>query len=76
MPVIEPKAVGKTPAPQMEPARRVRYGERTTVERVNSDLKDNHGGRTVRVHGALKVMAHLMLGVRVVAVKGLFAMLS
>lgn len=76
VPVIEPKAVGKTPAPQMEPARRVRYGERTTVERVNSDLKDNHGAGAVRVRGAVKVMAHLMLGVLVVTVKGLFAMLN
>jgi hypothetical protein len=26
-------------------------------------LKDNHGGRTVRVRGAAKVMCHLMFGV-------------
>ena len=41
----------------------VRYGERSTVERVNGGLKDNHGGRTVRVRGAAKVMCHLMFGV-------------
>src|SRR5664279_5437948 len=34
----------------------VRYSERSTVERVNGGLKDNHGGRTVRVRGAAKVM--------------------
>ncbi|HWH70640.1 MAG TPA: transposase [Candidatus Sulfotelmatobacter sp.] len=59
----------------LAPAQQVRFAERTTVERVNSDLKDNHGGQAVRVRGAIKVMAHLMLGVLVVAVKGLFAML-
>jgi len=41
----------------------IRYGERSTVERVNGGVKDNHGGRTVRVRGAAKVMCHLMFGV-------------
>lgn len=45
------------------PAEDVRYGERSTAERVNGALKDNHGGRTVRVRGAAKVMCHLMFGV-------------
>lgn len=44
-------------------AEQVRYGARSTAERVNSGLKDNHGGRTVRVRGAAKVMCHLMFGV-------------
>jgi hypothetical protein len=41
----------------------VRYGERSTAERVNGGLKDNHGGRNVRVRGPEKVMCHLMFGV-------------
>jgi len=41
----------------------VRYGERSTAERVNAALKDNHGARTVRVRGPAKVMCHLMFGV-------------
>jgi Transposase DDE domain/Transposase domain (DUF772) len=41
----------------------VRYGERSTAERVNGGLKDNHGGRTIRVRGPVKVMCHLMFGV-------------
>ena len=41
----------------------VRYGERSTAERFNGGLKDNHGGRTVRVRGPEKVMCHLMFGV-------------
>ena len=44
-------------------AERVRYGERSTAERVNGGLKDNHGGRTVRVRGPDKVMCHLMFGI-------------
>ena len=39
-----------------------RFRERTTVERVYSRLKDEFGGRHVRVRGAAKVMAHLMFG--------------
>jgi len=76
VPIIEPKVRSDRPAPEMEPARRERYKERTTAERVNSDLKDNHGGTTLRVRGAAKVMAHLMLGVLVVAAKGLFALVE
>ena len=41
----------------------VRYRERSTAERVNGGLKDHHGGRTVQVRGAAKVMCHLMFGV-------------
>ena len=44
-------------------AEQVRYGERSAAERVNGGLKDNHGGRTVRVRGPAKVMCHLMFGI-------------
>ena len=40
-----------------------RYHERTTVERVNGRLKDEFGGRNVRVRGHAKVMCHLMFGI-------------
>ena len=40
----------------------VRYGERTTVERVNARLKDDYSGRHVRGRGPAKVFAHLMFG--------------
>jgi len=40
-----------------------RFRERTTVERVNARLKDEFGGREIRVRGARKIMAHLMFGV-------------
>jgi hypothetical protein len=41
----------------------VRYNERTASERVNGRLKDEFGGRHVRVRGATKVMCHCMFGV-------------
>jgi hypothetical protein len=76
-PIIDPAGRGKQTEPvPLAPARAVRYRERTAAERVNSDLLDNHGGRTVRVRGAVKVAAHLLLGLVVVAVKGLVRLLE
>jgi hypothetical protein len=40
-----------------------RYKERTNVERVYARLKDEFGGRTIRVRGHAKVMTHLMFGI-------------
>ena len=40
-----------------------RYNERTNVERVYARLKDEFGGRMVRVRGYAKVMTHLMFGI-------------
>jgi len=44
-------------------AEAIRYNERSTVERVNSRLQDEFGGRAVRVRGQAKVMCHLMFGI-------------
>jgi Transposase DDE domain/Transposase domain (DUF772) len=41
----------------------IRYRQRTTAERVNARLKDEFGGRFVRVRGHAKVMCHLMFGI-------------
>jgi transposase len=41
----------------------VRYNQRSSAERVNSRLKDEFGGRTVRVRGHAKVACHLMFGI-------------
>ena len=48
---------------EMEHASRLRFAERSAAERANSTLKDNYGGRFVRVRGAAKVMCHLMFGI-------------
>ncbi len=74
IPIVDPKAPGgpKSKAKDIPMGKRKReltwaeqdrYKERTMVERVNARLKDEFGGRTVRVRGAAKVMAHLMFGV-------------
>ncbi len=41
----------------------IRYNERSNVERVNGRLKDEFGGKMVRVRGHAKVMTHLMFGI-------------
>ena len=51
-----------------ETAEDLRYHERTAVERVNARLKDEFGGRMVRVRGNAKVMCHLMFGIVALAV--------
>ncbi|MFL5255531.1 MAG: hypothetical protein ACJ8AI_22065, partial [Rhodopila sp.] len=39
------------------------YNERTAAERVNGAIKDDYGGRHLRVHGHLKVFCYLMFGI-------------
>ena len=40
-----------------------RYKERTQAERTNARLKDDFGGRNLRVKGHAKIMSHLMFGI-------------
>jgi hypothetical protein len=44
-----------------------RYKERTMVERINARLKDEFGGRMIRVRGYTKVLTHLMFGILALA---------
>jgi hypothetical protein len=75
VPIIEPsKRNGKDY--QLAPAERIRYRERSAVERAFSNLKDNYGGRFLRVKGAAKVMAHLMFGVLALTATQLFRLLE
>jgi hypothetical protein len=48
---------------EFTPAEAVRYNERTAAERSNARLKDEFGGKNLRVKGDTKVMAHLMFGI-------------
>ena len=48
-----------------------RHAGRTTAERLNGRLKDEFGGRHVRVRGHDKVLAHLMFGLTALAVSQL-----
>lgn len=74
VPIIDANPRRGDPIP-MEPAQAVRFHERSTAERVNSNLKDNYGGRYVRVRGAVKVMAHLMFGLVALTAMQLFRLL-
>jgi IS5 family transposase len=47
---------------EFSPAEATRYNERSAAERSNARLKDEFGGRNIRVKGHTKVMAHLMFG--------------
>jgi len=60
---------------EFSPAQAIRYRQRSSAERVNSHLHDNHGGRHVRVRGAVKVVAHLSFGLLVIAAEQLLTML-
>ena len=55
---------------------RLRYRERSTVERVNGRLKDDFGGRQVRVRGHAKVLCHLMFGILALTVAQLVRLLA
>ncbi len=54
----------------------IRYNQRGSVERVNGRLKDEFGGRMVRVKGHAKVMSHLMFGIIALTVDQLMKFLE
>lgn len=62
VPIIDYQKRGSV-KPELSPAQLQRYKERGTAERVNARLKEEFGGRTVRVRGWAKVMTHLMFGI-------------
>jgi len=54
----------------------LRYNERSAAERVNGRLKDDFGGRHVRVRGHAKVLCHLMFGVLALSIEQLMRLLT
>ena len=70
VPIVDPPQRGRrqesflaTPSRELSWAQQERYKERTMIERVNARIKDEFGGRHIRVRGPAKVMAHLMFGI-------------
>lgn len=53
-----------------------RYKERSQAERTNARLKDDYGGRYVRVRGNAKVMSHLMFGMLALTAEQLMRLLT
>jgi hypothetical protein len=62
VPLIDKNPRGKEVLP-MAPHEAQRYNERTVSERFNNRLKEEFGGKNVRVRGYEKVKLHLMFGV-------------
>jgi hypothetical protein len=54
----------------------LRYNERSAAERVNGHLKDDFGGRYVRVRGHAKVFCHLMFGVLALTIDQLMRLVT
>lgn len=87
VPIIakKPRPGGKQEAEAEARARRlvghptaedIRFRERSAAERFNSNLKDNYGGRFVRVRGPEKVMCHLMFGVLALTIEQLMRLVT
>jgi transposase len=54
---------------QFEAFEKERFKNRSSAERLNSNLKDNYGCRLIRVRGHAKVMTHLALGIICIAIE-------
>ncbi len=59
---------------EFDPAKKIRYNERTTAERANSELKDNYGLENIFVKGYEKVKCHMMFAVIALAAKAIYNM--
>lgn len=62
VPLIDFNRRGPKDTRAFSPHEAQRYNERSTAERVNARLKDEFGGRMIRVRGPEKVMSHLAFG--------------
>jgi hypothetical protein len=52
------------------------FAEAGLAERINARLKDDYGGRYVRVRGNAKVMSHLMFGILALTANQLMRLLT
>ncbi len=62
VPLIDFNHRGANDTREFAPHEDQRYNERSTAERVNARLKDEFGGRMIRVRGHEKIAAHLGFG--------------
>lgn len=77
VPIIDhnPRRAGKDAYVPMVPDRAERYKHRSGSERFNGRLKDDCGGRMLRVRGHAKVHTHLMFGLLVVFAEAVLGLL-
>jgi hypothetical protein len=66
VPIIPEVVPPDDPPPEVDADRARQYKGRTVAERFNARLKDEAGGKQVRVRGHRKVHAHLMFGLLVI----------
>jgi IS5 family transposase len=66
VPLIPAVPPPDAPPPEVEADRMRLYKGRTVAERFNARLKDEAGGKQIRVRGHRKVHAHLMFGLLVI----------
>jgi hypothetical protein len=76
VPLIDFNHRGPKDERAFDPPEAARYKERSAAERVNSQLKDNFGGRFIRVRGPKKVKAHLMFGILALTVSQIFRLIT
>ena len=74
VPIIDPNARRHGVAP-LEPDRRRHLNARSASERFNARLKDDCGGRIVRLRGHQKVHTYLMCGVLVIFAEAVLGLL-
>jgi IS5 family transposase len=74
VPIIPATASPDEPPPEVDTDRARQYKGRTVAERFNARLKDEAGGKQVRVRGHRKVHAHLMFGLLVIFADALLRM--
>jgi IS5 family transposase len=72
VPIIPQKSRRNGSRKDLEKFEKERYKNRSTVERVNSLLKDRFGGRDIFVKGPKKVMCHLMFGLLALTAEAIF----
>ena len=76
VPLIDFNHRGPSDTREFAPHESERYKERSTAERVNARLKDEFGGRMIRVRGPQKVMAHLAFGLIALTVDQLMRLVT
>ena len=60
----------------LKTAEDTRYNQRSSVERINGNLKDNYGGRHITVRGAEKIMCHLGFGLLALTAEALLRLVA
>lgn len=75
VPIVAINSRGRENPPTLDAAEKMRFGERTVVERINSRLKDSFGCASMWVKGHAKVLCHTTFAVLAVSVDALMRLM-